>query len=408
MNYLPKLSRLIVAAAMATAALILVLVASGNQGVFAQSGGVTISWKKIVVDTAFRSEGVAVFDVNRDGQKDIVVGDWWYEAPRWERHAVRPSKQPQGYNPEKYSDSFAIFPDDFNGDGWVDFILISFPGKEAFWYENPQNQTGSWKEHVIWRSACNETPCYVDLFGDGKKVLVMAIQPEGQMCWFAPGNDPTQPWEPRALSEMKAPATNQFSHGLGVGDVNGDGRPDVLTRFGWWEQPPDARRSTRPWTWHAANLGEDCADMFAVDVDGDGLNDVLSTSAHRIGMWWHRQLPGQAGKQFQTKTFSTAFSQTHAACWTDVDGDGCRDLITGKRWWAHGPKGDIDPNAPAKLAWFRLMPGAEPQFEMHLIDDDSGVGTQFCVSDVNGDGTPDVVVANKKGVFVLLQQRSKF
>jgi hypothetical protein len=364
-----------------------------------------ITWKRIVLDTMFRSEGAAAFDVNKDGQLDVVVGDWWYEAPRWTRHAIRPSKQPAGYDPEKYSDSFAIFPDDFNGDGWTDFILISFPGKEAFWYENPKNQTGPWKEHVIWRSACNETPCYVDLFGDGKKVLVMAIQPEGQMCWFAPGADPTRPWEPRAVSGPKAPATDRFSHGLGVGDVNGDGRLDVITRFGWWEQPQDARTATMPWTWHPANLGEDCADIFTLDVDGDGLADVLSTSAHRLGMWWHKQLPGQGGAKFETKVFSTAFSQTHAACWVDIDGDGRCDLVTGKRWWAHGPKGDIDPNAPARLAWFSITPGAEPRFTLHPIDEDSGVGTQFSVTDVNGDGAPDVVIANKKGVFLFLQQR---
>ncbi|HMP01305.1 MAG TPA: VCBS repeat-containing protein [Gemmatales bacterium] len=364
-----------------------------------------ITWTKTVIDPLFRSEGIAAFDVNRNGLVDIVVGDWWYEAPSWTRHAVRPSKQPEGYNPERYSDSFAIFPGDFNGDGWTDFILVGFPGKEAFWYENPQNASGHWRQHLIWRSACNETSLYLDLFGDGRNVLLMAIQPEGQMCWFEPGTDPTQPWEPRPISTPKSPGTEPFSHGLGTGDLNGDGRLDVITKHGWWEQPAEGRSATSPWRFHPAKIGEDCSNMFVLDVDGDGVPDVLSTSAHRLGMWWHRQVRGPEGSTFETREFSRAFSQTHAACYADINGDGQLDLVTGKRWWAHGPKGDVDPNAAARLAWFSIRPGTPPEFTMHLIDEDSGVGTHFSVVDVNGDGLPDVVTANKKGVFLLLQAR---
>src|SRR5262249_38489598 len=172
-------------------------------------------------------------------------------------------------------------------------------------YENPGPAGGRWQEHLIWPSACNETPQFVDLFGTGQKVLVMASQPEGQMDWFAPGPDPTQPWVPHPISEKSSPGniipgTEPFSHGLGVGDIttgpapfspgrgggdiNGAGRLDVMTTAGWWEQPVQVNDT--PWVFHPADLGPDCADMYAFDVNGDGQADVLSSSAHDYGIWW--------------------------------------------------------------------------------------------------------------------------
>jgi hypothetical protein len=380
----------------------------------AAKGGTTPTWKKTVIDKAFRAEGVAVADVNKDGKLDILTREIWYEAPDWKPHEIlKPGNYGDGAG--GYSHCFACWADDINADGWADLIVIDFPGTPCYWLENPKGEKGHWKQHTIWHSACNETPTYVDLLGTGKRVLVMAWQPmgkedAGQMAYFSPDTDPTKPWRMHPISEQGAkgkpvPGTNRYSHGLGIGDVNGDGRLDVLCTGGWWEQPASAK-ADGPWTFHPANLGPDCADMFTFDVDGDGKADVLSSSAHNYGIWWHQQKPGEPNPVFlRHDLFPRLFSQSHALHFVDVNGDGQKDLVTGKRWWAHGPKGDADPNKPAVLYWFEARKSTDgfTTFTPHEIDSDSGIGTQFWVGDINGDGRPDIVTSNKKGVFLFEQ-----
>jgi hypothetical protein len=498
----------------------------------------SVRWKRTVVDTRFRAEGVAVADVNKDGKLDILAGDVWYEAPDWKMHRIRPGKEDyRDGDKNVYSNSFACWTEDLNGDGWADLIVIGFPGAPCYWYENPQNKDGPWKQHFICKSACNETPQYVDLFGKGKRVLVMGYE-EKQMAWFAPGQDATQPWEIHIIGgdgKKAVPGSARFAHGLGVGDVNGDGRLDVMCTGGWWEQP--ASLSAEPWRFHAVDLGPNCADMYAIDVDGDGNADIVSSAAHDYGFWVHLQRPGKdepafvrqplflppsdlvkdpPGHKFtkEEQALYSAFnkarkdeqkkaplvasaelcrmardhaerlaqssakevniagnygkvvavvsqegepetlarsllaeadksglapayeigvgcskgsdgktrctiiigergvfslpSQTHAMNYVDIDGDGIKDLVTGRRWWAHGPKGDAGPNDPAYLYWFKGKRDSKGAltFTPQLIDDDSGIGTQFAVTDVNGDGIPDVVISNKRGVFLFEQIRA--
>jgi hypothetical protein len=377
-----------------------------------------ITWKKTILDRAFRSEGVAVGDVNRDGKLDILNGEVWYEAPNWIMHEIRPSKDYTRGTANVYSNSFACWTEDLNGDSYPDLIVIGFPGNPCHWFENPAGKSGHWKAHEIWHSACNETPQYVDLFGTGKRVLLMGWQPknskgnQGQMAYFTPDKDPTKPWIMHPISEPSSPGkeipgTQRFSHGLGIGDVNGDGRADVICTGGWWEQPekPDG---VTPWKFHAANLGESAADMFAMDINGDGKPDILSSSAHRFGIWVHEQRGGKTGETTFLKRdlFPQLVSETHAMHLVDINGDGLKDLVTGKRWWSHG-RAEPGADWPAMLYWFEAGKRRDGSisFTPRIIDTDSGIGTQFTITDVNGDGLLDVVVSNKKGTFLFEQVR---
>jgi hypothetical protein len=376
-----------------------------------------VSWKKTAIEAKFRSEGVAIADINKDGKLDVLVGDSWYEAPKWIKHDIRkPGDYGDGLH--SYSECMTCWTDDINGDGWADQIVVGFPGSPALWYENPKGKPGYWSQHEIWPSACNETPLYADLFGDGRRVLVMGWQPrgkddEGQMAWFAPLSDATQPWEMHPVSEPSSPGkiipgTFRFAHGLGVGDLNGDGRQDVICTGGWWEQPRSGRASSTPWAFHPAHLGDAVADMIAYDVNHDGKADVIASSAHQYGIWWFEQGDAKNGSPAFSRhdLFPDLVSETHALIAADINGDGLKDLVTGKRFWSHG-QNEPGSDKPARLYWFEASRGPEGKlaFTPREIDDQSGIGTQFVVADFNGDGLLDIVTANKKGVFLFEQVR---
>ena len=201
-----------------------------------------ITWTKQVIDPKFRSEGVAVADVNKDGKLDIITGELWYEGPDFKK--VHEMQKPGDYGDgmKGYSHSFCVFMEDLNGDGYPDCIVIDFPGTPCYWLENPKGKDEHWKKHIIWHSACNETPLYKDLLGTGKRVLIMGFQPKGakedgnigQMAYFSPKpGDPNAEWEMHPISEPGTPehpiaGTMRYSHGLGVGDMNDDGKLDVI------------------------------------------------------------------------------------------------------------------------------------------------------------------------------------
>lgn len=401
-----------------TAALTVSASLAGTLDVNGKEPETPVSWKKTVIEGKFRSEGVAIADVNKDGKTDVLVGDSWYEAPAWTKHDIRkPGDFGDGLR--SYSECMTCWADDINGDGWPDQIVIGFPGKAAYWYENPKGKPGHWPQHEISPSACNETPLYTDLFKDGHRVLVMGSQPkgkenEGQMAWFTPGSDPSQLWEKHAISEpsrpgKEIPGTQRFAHGLGVGDLNGDGRQDVICTGGWWEQPESGRPASTAWVFHPAPLGDAVADMIAYDVNHDGKADVIASSAHRYGIWWFEQGEAKEGSPVFTKhdLFPELVSETHALIAVDINGDGLKDLITGKRFWSHG-KSEPGSDKPAHLYWFEAKRGTDglTTFTPREIDDQSGIGTQFVVDDFNADGLPDIVTANKKGVFLFEQVRA--
>jgi hypothetical protein len=196
--------------------------------------------------------------------------------------------------------------------------------------------------------------------------------------------------------------------------VNGDGRLDLLEKDGWWEQP-ESLAGDPVWKFHKFSFSPGGgAQMYAYDVNGDTLNDIITSfAAHGFGLVWYEQVRTNGEITFQQHVIlnteqkrspnkdGISFSEIHAIDLVDVDGDGLKDILTGKRFWSHGRTGDPDRNSSAVLYWFKLTRNKDKSVDFipHLIDDSSGVGTQIVAGFCSNPKHPDIIVGNKKGTF---------
>jgi len=332
------------------------------------------------------SETVAVGDVNGDAHVDIVSGEHWYAGPSWSRHRFRNI----GFT-NNYVDVFSDLLHDVNGDGRLDVISVSWFAKKIWWNENPgAGRAEPWREHVVTSHAPVEFAFLVDLDNDGRahELLPQFGDAKTPLTWYAIRNGR---FEPRQVADRS------FGHGIGAGDVNTDGRTDILTPAGWLEAPASADGT---WSLHAVwDLGQ-TSYLHVLDVNGDRRPDVVASKAHDYGIFWLEQ--GAAGT-WTRHTIDESWSQGHSVTLADLNGDGQLDIVTGKRYMAHNGK-DPGEREPLGLYWYeyRRRPSGGVEWVRHLIDygGRAGGGMQVTVVPLSPGASPSLVVGGKSGLFI--------
>jgi VCBS repeat protein len=366
------------------------------------------------------SETAAAADINHDGRLDIVSGEHWYEAPSWTKHRFRDLNFVQ-----QYIDDFSDLPIDVDRDGYPDIVSVSWFAKRVAWWRNPGRTSSSalWNDADIHAGFNIEFAILADMDNDGRATEIVAQENGTGQSWY-------EARDGAFIAHVVSDRT--YGHGIGAGDINKDGRTDVLTPRGWLEAPADPRAGN--WTfhpdWESANTtapGEDAhapastagpqltalGFMHAADINGDGRNDVIAGSAHDYGVFWFEHT--ETGPWVR-RTVDNAWSQAHASTLVDLNGDDRLDFVTGKRFMAHNG-GDPGEREPLGLYWYehrpavRSGPGAGSggvEWVRHVIEYGGriGGGMQIPVVDIDQDGDLDLVCAGKSGLF-LIENRSQ-
>lgn len=345
--------------------------------------------RRLIADERF--ESVGVFDVDNDGHLDIVSGSYWYPGPDFDQKCPISPPRPAG----EFYDDFSTIPFDVNGDGYLDVVTGGWFGDGLRWLENPGgSRSEHWADHEIPACGPVETTRAWDIDGDGELEIVPNTPQGPQRAYKLRRDD-----RGRALGEFEEVVLfdEPTGHGLGFGDIDGDGRGEILLCDGWLKAP-DGPFGT---SWSFVPGPETAlasVPILAVDVDGDGANEVIVGNAHGYGLDWLKHYEGE----WIRHPIDPFNSQYHDLAWVDIDGDGAPELITGKRYRAHGGH-DARAYDPYGIYYFKWTGESFVKQVICYGDlrETTGTGISFAVADTNGDGRLDVVAAGKDGLYLL-------
>ncbi len=316
-----------------------------------------------------------VGDVDGDGRADVVVASSnggplvWYEAPNWTKHVIAPSG--------KWSCDARLV--DMDGDGDVD-ILISewYTHNRLEWYENPSPSgdpaRDEWKRHIIGGPRAHDMEVG-DIDGDGRPEIVTRAQ--------GAGGDHILIWKRDAGTWSQRVIACPSGEGLSVGDINGDGKLEVVVGGRWYEAPDDILHE--PWREHVFADWFPDAVVGLADMNMDGRLDVVLTRSEGTGrISWFEAPPGPRAGNWTEHVVDDSVDFAHSLVIRDMDNDGRLDIVTAEMH--QSPRKRV-------MVYFNLGNGQEWRRQVVATTGSHHV----CVGDTSGDGRLDIVGANWSG-----------
>ena len=341
-------------------------------------------WKRHVVHEGFHTNTAVAADFTGDGKNDIIANNdnktRLFVAPDWNEVVIADSPDHKLIHSEVF---------DVDGDGDPDFIGARYQPGFLFWLENPGGDAkGPWKEHGISKELNGIHGVLAgDVDLDGKvDLLANSAQPVKtdhpvSLAWLPIPKDPREvsSWDVNIYAKGDAPG---LTHYLGLGDVNGDGRPDSATGakgkpaldgnyFAWWEAPEDP---TAVWKKHMIAKDQiGATNIHPAEVNGDGKCDFIASLGHGNGVVWFE------GPDWKRHDIHATIKEPHSLIVLDFDGDGDQDAAT----CAFGSR---------EAYWFEN--DGKGNFTNHLVAKDQAA-YDIRASDLDGDGDLDLLIAGQ-------------
>jgi hypothetical protein len=347
----------------------------------------------------------AIGDVNGDGLADVLFQDsngyggslGWFEARDGGRSWVRRTIALVAPNGQPFA-AGALDAADVDRDGDVDVLGMSHPGEwkqadartELFWYENPRPNadpaTATWRAHYIGHApAFVKDVRFADFDRDGRLDLA-AITYRGNKLLVWRQEDASR-WS--VVQSMTIPNLHE---GMDVGDLDGDGFPDVAAN-GYWVRCPGASL-TSSWAvgsidakWHnqTGDWSRNATKVLCCDLDRDGRDEVFVSHSERTGypVSWYRADSPQMATWIEHGIVSNR-TAVHTLQVADFNRDGSMDVLLGTNPGRAKNLGEKE--FPVSI--FLGSPGYQRWEEIRLTNDGIYNGQ---VADVNGDGWPDII-----------------
>jgi hypothetical protein len=327
-------------------------------------------------------EGMGIGDINGDGFLDIAANGAWVRSPTNPRTGTWVARSIDG---GFTSDTTAAIGD-MNNDGRPDVLFASQHSRTTVaWYEAPADPSaGAWTEHVIDSSMGSHKVDLGDINKDGRLDVVLGLE-LAEFSVYLSNGDPSFNFTKQILSTSGI-------HNQRIGDIGNDGDLDI---FGanyvnnppvqlWENTTPASSLPLNRWTYNTVT--DVHAETFGLafgDVNGDARTDIVS------GSYWYAN-PG--GGMMGQWTQSSLPLGMHAILVTNVDGDGLADVIAQKDegslavYW-------LEATTSAALSWTSVRIGTVPAASHSL-------GAQgYRLGQVEAGGLPEVLISSGSGIY---------